>query len=236
MYSKTIVTLCGTLITKLMDAIFQPIDFEKWSRKPYFDYYINKIKCKYTLNANIDITELRTVVKDKKIKFFPTFLYVILRAVNLNQEFRMSYDKEGRLGFWNFVVPSYTIFHDDDKTFSDVWSEYNEDFEVFYETVLADMEKYKGVKGIKAKANCPENFCSVSSLPWLSFTGFAQDTYEPSDFLFPLIRFGKYTENNNRILVPIAVFVNHAVADGYHTSKLINDIQKFSSTIEEWCK
>lgn len=107
MYSKTIVTLCGTLITKLMDAIFQPIDFDKWSRKPYFDYYINKIKCKYTLNANIDITELRTVVKDKKIKFFPTFLYVILRAVNLNQEFRMSYDKEGRL----CILITMAIFH-----------------------------------------------------------------------------------------------------------------------------
>lgn len=77
---------------------------------------------------------------------------------------------------------------------------------------------------------------SVSSLPWLSFTGFTQDTYEPSDFLFPLIRFGKYIENNNRILVLIVVFSNHSSADGYHTSKLINDIQKFSSTIEEWCK
>ena len=218
-----------------MDAIFKPIDIETWIRQPYFNYYKNTIKCKYTLNANIDITELRRITIQRNIKFFPTFLYVIARAVNQNEEFRMSYNEKGQLGVWNFVVPSYTIFHDDDKTFSDIWSEYDVDFSVFYKTVLDDMQKYKDVKGIKAKNNCPPNFCPISSLPWLSFTGFAQDTYEPSDFLFPLIRFGKYTENGDRILIPIAVFVNHAVADGYHTSKLINDIQELVSNIQEWC-
>ncbi|WP_321335078.1 CatA-like O-acetyltransferase [uncultured Bacteroides sp.] len=104
----------------------------------------------------------------------------------------------------------------------------------FYNAVIHDIEQYKTVKEIKARPNQPANFCSVSSIPWLSFTGFAQDTYEVSDLLFPLIRFGKYFSEQDKVLIPLAVFVNHAVADGYHTSKLINDIQDYASKADEW--
>lgn len=214
-------------------AKFTSIDIDTWSRKEYFDYYYNNIKCKYTLNANINITALRLAQKKRQLKFFPTFLYAIMRAVNANKEFRMSF-KDGQLGYWDYLVPSYTLFHDDDKSFSDVWSAYHESFKLFYETIVQDMETYKDVRGIKARKDRIPNFCSVSSVPWLSFTSYSQDTYSESDMLFPLIRFGKYFEEDNKILIPFAVFVNHAVADGYHTSKLINDIQDLVSDPESW--
>ena len=219
-----------------MVAKFNQIDFETWERSEYVYYYINKIKCKYTLTAQLDITPIIILKEQKSLKFFPTFLYAIMRAVNENKEFRMAYNQDKQLGYWNFVVPAYTLFHEDDKTFSDVWSDYNEDFNTFYSNVVNDLNTYKDVKGIKAKPNQPKNFCSVSSIPWLSFSSFAQDTYEESDFLFPLIRFGKYYKKDDRFFIPFAVFVNHAVADGYHTSKLINDVQKFIDKAQQWGK
>ena len=215
-------------------AEFQKTDPAVWERQPYFDYYYHRIKCKYTINAEVDITALLERKNEKGLKFFPLFLYVVMRAVNRNKEFRMSLGGDGRPGYWNYVVPSYTIFHEDDKTFSDIWSEYSEDFAVFYRTVLQDMETYKNTKGIKARPGQPANFCPVSALPWLSFTGFSQDTYSESAFLFPLIRFGKYFPANGRTLIPVSVFVHHAVADGYHTCKLINDMQEIASEAEEW--
>lgn len=213
---------------------FQKIDLRTWERQAYFEYYYHKIKCKYTLNVRIDVTELLRCKEEKRLKFFPIFLYVILRAVNRNKEFRMSFDVEGNLGYWNYVVPSYTVFHKDDHTFSDIWSEYHEDFGCFYRSVLADVQQYGNIKSIKAKPGQPANFCSVSSLPWLDFTSFSQDTYSESALLFPLIRFGKYTEESGGIQLPLAVFVHHAVADGYHTSKLINDIREYAAHPQEW--
>lgn len=213
---------------------FVPLNPETWERKEYFDYFYYQIKCKYTLNANIDISGLLENTRKLKLKFFPTFLYAIMRIINQNKEFRMSFDKKGILGYWNYVIPSYTIFHEDTKTFSDIWSEYTEDFSLFYYGVLHDMETYKNVKAIKARPGQPANFCSISSLPWLSFTNYSQDTYTESPFLFPLIRFGKYFTEGEKILIPFAIFVNHAVADGYHTAKLINDLQSFVTKSEEW--
>lgn len=212
-----------------MNSQFHIIDKSTWERSVYFDYYYNQIKCKYNLNANLDITRLVAAQKAKGLRFFPVMLYVIMKAVNRNKEFRMSFDEDGQLGYWDEVVPSYTLFHPETKTFTDIWSEYSADFDTFYQTIVADIEAYRNVTGvIKARPGQPANFCPVSCLPWLSYTAFAQDTYTESKLLFPLIKFGKYFEADGRIQIPVSVFVSHAVADGYHTCKLINDMQEIA--------
>ena len=213
---------------------FHYVDFATWERREYFDYYMYKIKTKYNVNVNIDITELLSVVKQIKLRFYPVFIYVISKAINNNKEFRMSFDDNGRLGYWDECHPSYTIFHDDDKTFSDIWTEYHNDFSVFYPRMIVDLKKYKDVKGIKAKINRPENFCPISAVPWLSFSGYSNDTFSESKLLFPAITFGKYFKRHQRMLIPFALFVNHAVADGYHTCKLIDDIQQISRDTSRW--
>ena len=219
-------------IKQNLNTRFHLIDRSAWERNVYFDYYYHQIKCKYNLNANLDITPLVEWQKARGLRFFPVMLYVIMKAVNRNKEFRMSFNAGGELGYWEEVVPSYTLFHPETKTFTDIWSEYSEDFDTFYQTVVADMERYRNVTGvIKARPCQPANFCPVSCLPWLSYTAFAQDTYSESTLLFPLIKFGKYFEANGRTQIPVSVFVSHAVADGYHTCKLINDMQEIADQL-----
>lgn len=213
-------------------AIFNPVP-SNWNRKPYFDYYYNTIKTKYNVSYHIDITELLAEIRKRKLKFYPTFLYVIIHNINQNEEFRMSFDNDV-LGTWNYVIPSYTIFHVDDKTFSDIWSEYTPEFKDFYQQIIDDMQTYKDVKQIKARDNRPANFCPISAIPWLSFNSISQDTYSESSLLYPIIRFGKYYNSGDKILLPFSIFVNHAVADGYHVSKLINEIEEFCKNAKQW--
>lgn len=218
-----------------MARSFHFIDWETWPRSGHFNYYYNQIKCRYTLTAHIDIAPLRVFQKERKLKFFPLMLYAIMRAVNENQEFRMSFDAEGRLGYWDEVVPCYTLFHEQDKTFSDIWSPYDPCARAFYDGIVGDMETYKDVGGfVKAKATQPPNFCPVSSVPWLHFTSFSQDTYAENSLLFPLIRFGKFQTAGDTVLLPLAVSVHHAVADGYHTCKLIHDIEDAAAHLDTY--
>lgn len=216
-----------------MEAVFKKMPCD-WKRKPYFDYYYYTLKTKYTLTKHIDISFLLEEVKQKGLKFYPVYLYVILKVINKTPEFRMSFDPDGNLGTWNYVNPSYTIFHKDDNTFSDLWSEYKSGFQDFYEEIVRDMDKYKDVKEILARKNKPRNFCPMSAIPWLSYESFSQDSYSESSLLFPLIKFGKYYKKDDKVMIPFSVFVNHAVADGYHTCKLINDIEKEGKDVKEW--
>ena len=51
---------------------FKYIDIDNWKRKEYFYYYYKNVKCTFTMNAELDITELRINLKEKKdgIRYF----------------------------------------------------------------------------------------------------------------------------------------------------------------------
>lgn len=145
-----------------MSAVFHVIDREEWERSAHFDYYYRQVKARYNISSDVDITALLDFRGEHGLKFFPVMLYAIMRAVNRNREFRMGFDEEGRLGYWDEVVPSYTLFHPEDNTFTDVWSEYDSGFGTFYRTVTGDMERYGKVRRvIKARPGQPRNFCPV---------------------------------------------------------------------------
>lgn len=100
-------------------------------------------------------------------------------------------------------------------------------FRRFLRNVLEDIRTWKDVKGVKSKPGRPDNFAAISSLPWLSFTGHGCDTFSDSRMILPIILFGKYFQQSGRTLLPFSVSVNHASADGYHSAKFLNDVQKF---------
>lgn len=206
-------------------AEFYLYDKNTWERAEHFHYYMDLIKTRYNLNVNIDITDFLGVLRERNLKFFPSMLYIVMRTVNETKEFRTCLNKEGLPGYWEYCVPSYTVFHEDDHTFSDIWSDYSEDFDTFYRGVLDDIKTYGNVKGIKGRPGRGDNFTAVSSLPWLSFTGHGCDTFSDSRMILPIILFGKYFVQNGRILLPFSISVNHAAADGWHSAKFLNDIQ-----------
>lgn len=211
-------------------AAFHVIDRETWARSAYFDYYFNTIKCRYNIGADLDVTALQRLRREKGLKFFPVMLYVVMRVVNAHEEFRMAFNERHELGFWEELLPCYTLFHPENETFTDIWSEYFEDFPRFYAAVTEDTARYRHVTGrIKARDGQPPNICPVSNVPWLAFTHFAQDSYAESEFFAPLIKFGKYELRGEKLVIPVSVSVSHAVADGYHTCRLINEMQDMAA-------
>ena len=200
---------------------FTPIDRDHWARKEYFDYYFSRIPCTYSATFKLDITRLR----QQGQKLYPTMLYYIAAEVNRREEFRTALDGAGRLGVYNRVHPCYTIFHKDSETFSNLWTEYTPDYEAFYEAYRRDMAEYGGKPGMTAKPGIPENTFPVSMLPWASFEGFNLNLQKGYDFLLPIFTMGKYYEEGDKTLLPLAVQVHHAVCDGFHLCRFVNGLQ-----------
>ena len=208
--------------------MFEYIDLEKWERKEHFNYYRNQLKCTYNLTVQLDVTHLIQKIRENHLKFYPCMIYCISKIVNETKEFKMAVDKDGRPGYYDIIHPNYTIFHNDDKTFSDVWTEYNPNFKLFYQNITFDMDYYKDKKGIKVKENQPANFFCISCVPWLNYTNFSTSLVGIDQMtLFPIITFG-----NGQFKMPFTVNIAHAAADGYHTAKLINDIQDYINNFE----
>ncbi len=215
---------------------FNLIDIEKWGRKPYFEHYLNQVICTFSITANIDITALLETLREKEIKLYPAFIYMVTKTVNSQVEFRTCFNEEGNLGYWNRMTPSFTIFHNDDKTFSEMWTEFSNDFRIFYENYQDDMKQYGDVKGVWAKDNRPRNAFSISSIPWVNFTGFNLNVYNDGKYLLPIITGGKYFNQAGKTLLPISLQVHHAVCDGYHASSFINELQKLANNYGDWLR
>ncbi len=211
---------------------YKKIDFENWERKDHFLYYTEKLKVGYSMTVSLDVTNIVNKCKENNIKFYPAFIYCVSSVINETYYMRLFKNSENELCYWDYVVPNYTIFHDDDKTFSDMWTDYSPDFKKFYSDITGDIEKYGAKKGVKIKDNQPPNFYCISCVPWISFTGYCPYTAGGTPSLFPIITFGKYTNENNRISMPFNITISHAACDGYHTGKFFEDVQKKIDSFE----
>lgn len=213
---------------------FNLIDIKNWSRKIYFEHYLNNVRCTYSMTANIEITDLLQEIKLKNIKLYPTIIYMISTIVNKHEEFRTCFNENNDLGCWDELNPSYTIFHKENETFSNIWTEYNEEFSLFYKSYLCDIKKYGDIKEFTPKLSDYNNVFPISSIPWVSFTGFNLNVYNDGTYLTPIFTIGKYFKQNEKIFIPIAIQVHHAVCDGYHVSRFINEMQELAISFQDW--
>lgn len=210
---------------------FKEIDKKKWKRTPYFDFYLKQIRCTYSMTINLDITPLVVFKQSKGFKLYPLLIYILTKAVNRRDEFRTAFNSDNKLGIYSFLNPSFTIFHPEDESFSSIWTSWNEDLNTFMSNYHSDFKQYSTSTGeISPKPDSPENICSISSIPWATFTSFNLNIYNKGNYLLPLFTYGKSFTQGDRILIPLAGQVHHAVCDGFHICRLFNDIQNYIDT------
>ncbi len=198
------------------------IDKDSWDRAEYFEHYFSAVPCTYSMTVKLDITK----IKKAKRQLYPTMLYFIAKLVNDHREFRMSFDADGQLGYFDKMLPCYTVFHKDTETFSNVWTEYNDDYALFCQAYEDDMNTFGVVHKMMAKPKVPENSFPVSMIPWTTFEGFNLNLQKGYDYLLPIFTIGKFYEENGKYLLPLAIQVHHAVCDGFHVCRFVNELQE----------
>jgi len=207
---------------------FNQIDIEKWDRKEYYIHYMKQLRCTYSLTTNIDITNLRSIIREAGKKIYPVQIFMIATIVNQYKEFRMDTNPSKGLGYWDKVNPSYTIFNKSCETFSSIWTAYNRDFNLFYDSCIEDIDKYSQSACLKPKPDEPANVFTISSLPWVNFNGFNINVFNEGEYLPPIFTLGKFIETDGKVLMPISIQVHHAVCDGFHIGQFINSLQELA--------
>lgn len=201
---------------------FKIINKETWARKEYFEHYFSEVPCTYSMTVKLDITK----IKNSNKKIYPTMLYFITKVVNNHSEFRTAFNMNGELGIFDEMLPCYTVFNQDTETFTNIWTEYSDDYDTFCKSYEKDIELFSSVKGMIAKPNVPPNHFPVSMIPWTTFEGFNLNLQKGYNYLLPIFTMGKYSEINGQYLMPLAIQVHHAVCDGFHISRFVNELQK----------
>ncbi len=71
----------------------------------------------------------------------------------------------------------------------------------------------------------------VSANPRVSFTSFDLNVANMDNFFAPVFTMGKYYTQGDKVLMPLAIQVHHAVCDGFHVGRMLNELQQYC---DEW--
>ena len=135
--------------------MFTPIDQSTWPRREHFAYYRSTLPCANSVTTHLDVTKFRAMLQKNHIKFYPAFIWCVSHTLLSHPDFRLAVDQDGNPGTHDVLHPNYTVFHEDDHTFSDLWTAHDEDFPTFYRAFLSDLETYGNVHGMKPQSGPP---------------------------------------------------------------------------------
>ena len=205
---------------------FTPIDTAAWPRIQMFRYFSGMAPTGYSITADVDVTGLRTALKARGLKFFPAYLWLVTKCLSEQPEFKTAV-KDGVLGTYDTLTPLYASFHEDDRTFSLMWTEFDGDLKVFHQRYLEDKARYADHHGVLCRPDLPpENAYTVSTLPWVSFKHFAVHSYDCKPYYFPSVEAGKIFEENGHEKLPLSLTCHHATTDGWHVHRFLDRLDE----------
>ena len=213
--------------------MFHKIDMNEWPRREVFYYFSQMAPTGYSMTVDLDVTHLLAAAKERGIRFFPAYLWLVTKNLNRQVEFKCAV-KDGEIGYFDTLTPLYATWHEKTHTFSLMWTGFSEDFSEFCQAYIRNQETYGENPGILSRPELPpENAYTVSAVPWVDFKHFAVHSYENKSYFFPSVEAGKYHPEGGRIVMPLSLTCHHATTDGYHVSEFLKSLQYDMDHFEE---
>ncbi len=190
------------------------------------------------MTARIDVTELANYSRKTNTKFYLNFLYLLSKVMNSREDYRMGYLwQTDELICYDTVNPTQYVFHDDTETCTPVYTEYSENYAVFYSNAYADLERAKKTREYGLDSVNHPNWFDASYISWLSYDSLNIELPDGYLFFAPIINWGKYREENGKLVMPVSVRLNHAIADGYLVANVFRLLhQEIEAFVNKSCR
>lgn len=207
------------------------IDINTWPRKKHFEVYNSFDYPHFNLCANLDITSLYSEVKSHGFSLHSTLIYIFSRTANDLPEFRWRI-RGDKVVEHEVVHPSSSIMTGN-NLFSFCTIQYKHSFPEFYEnaeTTIATTRQHPSLEDEPGQ----DDLLFMTSIPWVSFTGFVHPIHmHPVDSV-PRISWGKYFKDDGRIRLPFSVQAHHALMDGFHVGRYFQQAQNYLDSPNIW--
>lgn len=206
---------------------YRVIDKDTYYRKGVFRHFSQDCKCSVSLTSRIDVTDLAAFSKKTGTKFYLNFLYLLTKVLNSRDDYRMGYLwQTDQLICYDVIHPTQYVFHEDTETFTLVYTRYNEDYMTFYAGAMEDLERGKNTREYGLDAESHPNWFDASFISWLSYDSMNIELPDGYLYFSPIVNWGKYRDENGKLMMPVTVRLNHAAADGYLIAKVFFLLEK----------
>ena len=210
------------------------IDMTKDPRGAQFEYFRSMTDPWAGITVPVDITELLVSLHGRP--FFLSYLYAVTRAANAVPELRRRLLPDGQVVEYDHCDPSYTVMKPD-GTGVYVYCLLEDDLSS-YEKFVAEGKRRQ--RETLARGTLTEdgdvlaNFF-VSCVPWLYYTQIKEPAGGADDSN-PRFAWGKYREENGRTMLPMSLFINHALCDGWHVAQFYQNLERELAALSAYLK
>ena len=212
---------------------YKVINMNEYYRKDVFRHFA-QTKCSISTTARIDVQALYDYSKKTNTKFYINFLYLLSKTLNSREDYRLAWlHQTSQLIVYDKINPTQYIFHEDTETCTPVYTVYNQDYKKFYQNASKDIEMAKKTHGYGLDMLNHPNWFDASYMSWISYDSLNVELPDGYLFFMPIINWGRYREENGRLVMPLTVRLNHASADGYLLAKVYKILE---SEIKNFCK
>ena len=203
------------------------IDRETYYRRGVYRHFTEDCKCSASMTARIDVTDLAEHSRRTGGRFYINFLYILSRALNSREDYRMAYLwQTDELICYDVIHPTQYVFHEDTETCTPAYTHYCEDYDRFCRNALEDLERAKLTREYGLDAANHPNWFDASYISWLSYDSMNIELPDGYLYFLPIINWGRYRQEGGRLLMPVTVRMNHAIADGYLIANVFRLLEK----------
>ena len=200
------------------------LDTANWARRDLFEFFRGYDKPYFNICTRIDVTNLLALHRRRPdLSVSLAYHYFALRVANEIEPFRYRL-REGKVIVHDVIHGGTTVLLPN-ESFTFAYFDYEKDFEKFVlEAGRAVKQAQTGTDPFKPTDR--DDTVYFTTLPWVSFTSFSHARNWGREDSVPRIAFGKFTQENDRTLLPISVEVHHALMDGLHVGRYVTRLEE----------
>ena len=206
------------------------LDVANWARRHLFEFFRTYENPYFNICAQVEVTRLLEWLRTRPgTSASLSYHYFALRVANEIEPFRYRLRDDQVLV--HDVIHGGTIVLLPNESFTFAYFDYQQDFGKFI--VEAERATKAAQRNDATFSPSPgEDRIHFTVLPWVSFTSFAHARNKGRADSVPKIAFGKFTRENERMLLPISVEVHHALMDGLHVGRFLTRFEELLANPE----
>lgn len=198
------------------------IDMTNDPRRGQFEYFRTFANPYASVTANCDISHLRRTVLENGWPFFLSVLYCAVNAANAVPELRRRIKGDAVVEYETCSSSHTVSLSNGSYCYCEL--DCSSSFAQYLPYAQAQVQKAKESMQLDDGED-PDRLFFVSSLPWLSFTAISLPIPDPADSNVR-ITFGKFFEQDGKVLMPVNLTAHHALADGIHIARFFEEFER----------
>jgi chloramphenicol O-acetyltransferase type A len=199
------------------------LDIENWNRKEHFHFFSQFDDPYFAVTVDFDVTNTFNYAKKEQLSFFSLYLHACMKAINSVENFKYRIHDD-KVIVHDIIHASATILRED-NTFGCSFIHYDEDFNKFNKNFELEKRRILTTTNLFPEQDT-DDCIYCSAMNWFNFSGHKEPLFGVKKESVPKLTFGKYVEKDAKLMMPVAIAVNHALVDGYHVGLFVEAYQK----------